>query len=92
MSADSNLQSADEDCKAAVGLEGSHVQVGDEVHDSYRPGHKGDLVLLIPQKLDHLQQKKGRSFMSTACEWKIRMWPFITLKQFLYPFYNLQQL
>ena len=59
-SADTNLQSADEDGKAAVGLEGSHVQVGDEVHDSHRPGHKGDLVLLISQKLDHLQEKNGR--------------------------------
>ena len=48
------LQSADEDGKAAVGLKGSHVQVGDEVHHPDCPRHKGDLVLLVPQELDHL--------------------------------------
>ena len=62
-SADTNLQSGDEDGKASVGLKGSHVQVGDEVNDSHCPGHKGDLVLLISQKLDHLQGKNGRKYI-----------------------------
>ena len=62
-SAATHLQSGDEDGKASVGLEGSHVQVGDEVHDSHRPGHKGDLVLLISKELDHLQAKNGRKYL-----------------------------
>lgn len=49
------LKSADKDRKAAVGLKGSHVQIGNEVHDTHRPRHKRDLVLLVPQELDHLE-------------------------------------
>lgn len=50
------LKSADENRKAAVGLKGSHVQIGNEVHNTHRPRHKSDLVLLIPQELDHLEK------------------------------------
>lgn len=50
------LESADEDRKAAVGLKGSHVQVGNEVHDTHCPRHKSDLVLLVTQELDHLEK------------------------------------
>lgn len=48
------LESADEDRKAAVGLKGSHVQVGNEVHNPHCPCHKSDLVLFVAQELDHL--------------------------------------
>ena len=48
------LQSADEYDKAGVRLKGSHVQVGDEVHHAHCSRHKGNLVLFIPQELDHL--------------------------------------
>lgn len=51
------LESADEDRQAAVGLKGSHVQIGNEVHDTHRPRHKRDLVLLVPQELDHLEER-----------------------------------
>ena len=51
------LQPADEDGKASVWLEGCHVQIGDEVHHSDRTRHKRDLVLLVPQELDHLRKK-----------------------------------
>lgn len=48
------LESADEDRKAAVRLKGSHIQIGNEVHNTHCPCHKGDLVLFIAQELDHL--------------------------------------
>lgn len=35
-------------------LEGGHVQVGDEIHHPHRPRDERDLVLLVPQELDHL--------------------------------------
>lgn len=50
------LKSADKNRKAAVGLKGSHVQIGNEVHNPHCPCHKRDLVLLVPQELDHLEK------------------------------------
>ena len=40
-----------------MGLEGSHVQVGDEVDHSDRTCHKGDLILLVSQELYHLRNR-----------------------------------
>lgn len=40
-----------------MGLEGSHVKVCDEVHNSHCPCYKGDLVLLVTQELDHLKHR-----------------------------------
>lgn len=60
------LESADEDRKAAVGLKGSHVQIGNEVHDTHCPCHKSDLVLLIPQELDHLETAM---LLTKSCSW-----------------------
>lgn len=40
-----------------MGLKGSHVKVGDEVHDSHRSRHKRDLVLLITQELYDLKTR-----------------------------------
>lgn len=40
-----------------MGLEGSHVKVGNEVHHPYCSCHKRYLILFIAQELNHLQQK-----------------------------------
>lgn len=55
-----NLEPADENGKAAVGLKGSHVKVGDEVHNTHCSCHKCDLVLFITQEFYYLQSKKNK--------------------------------
>lgn len=40
-----------------MGLKSSHVQIGDEIHNSHSPCHKGYLVLLVPKELDHLKRR-----------------------------------
>lgn len=38
-----------------MGLEGRHVQIGDEIDHPDCPCHKRDLVLLISQEFYHLE-------------------------------------
>lgn len=47
-----------------MGLKGSHVKVGDKVHNSYCSSDKSDLVLLVTQELDHLQPRYGCNHIS----------------------------
>ena len=39
-----------------MGLETGHDQVGDQVDDPHRPGHKGDVFQLAARPLDHFDK------------------------------------